>query len=298
MISITIVFLLISCSNVSDVNVQNHNAYKQIPLVSKQPTPTQSTIVNEQENNKQGIISTSTPSPDENIVDSHKSLSPETRNQNPAITTKRRLLGFMIGIDPGHQIKGNNQQEPIAPGSSITKDKVTSGTRGIKTKKYEYAVNLEVGLLFKKMLENEGARVSMTRQTNNVNISNKERAEVMNRIKADLVIRIHCNGSENSNSKGMFMLVPSTGAIATQSNIAARFILSETLKQTGARSMGIMPRKDMTGFNWSEVPVVLIEMGHMTNIQEDQNLSDSAYQQKLSTGMRDGVLQYFLKLRK
>lgn len=50
-------------------------------------------------------------------------------------------------------------------------------------------------------------------------------------------------------------------------------------------------RDDLTGFNWSKVPVVLIEMGFMSNKKEDQLLSDSNYQEKLAEGLCNGILE-------
>jgi len=58
----------------------------------------------------------------------------------------RSNSGELICIDPGHQLKGNPGLEEVAPGSSTKKPKVSSGTRGVATKKYEYQLTLEVGL--------------------------------------------------------------------------------------------------------------------------------------------------------
>ena len=108
-----------------------------------------------------------------------------------------RLEGLIIGIDPGHQEKGNSEKEAIAPGSKEKKAKVSSGTQGVSTRVPEYIVNLDVSLMLRDALEAEGAQVIMTRETNDVDISNQERAIMMNEVGADLVLRIHCNGSVN-----------------------------------------------------------------------------------------------------
>ena len=67
---------------------------------------------------------------------------------NPLVSESKRInsQGESICIDPGHQRKGNNGKEEIAPGSGITKPKVSSGTSGTATKKDEYVLTLEVGL--------------------------------------------------------------------------------------------------------------------------------------------------------
>ena len=113
-----------------------------------------------------------------------------------------RLTGVKIGIDPGHQAQGNNGQEAVAPGSSETKAKVSSGTYGRFTGVPEYEVNLDISLQLREALEALGCEVYMTRETNDVDISNQERAIMMNELGVDLVLRIHCNGSTNRKRAG------------------------------------------------------------------------------------------------
>ena len=207
------------------------------------------------------------------------------------------LKGLVIGIDAGHQAKANYDKEPVAPGSSEKKAKVSSGTQGVSTRTPEHEVNLKVALLLQDYLEDAGATVIMSRTSADVNISNVQRAQKMNEAKCDLVLRIHCNGSTNASVTGAFMLVPSgksTTAIAAESKAAAATILKSFLAQTGAKDLGITPRDDLSGFNWSTVPVCLIEMGHQTNVQEDKKLASSDYQQKCARGLYEGIRNWYL----
>jgi len=105
-----------------------------------------------------------------------------------------------VCLDPGHQTKGNPALEEIAPNSDKKKAKVTTGTRGIVTKKYESELMLEIALKLKTSLESKGYKVIMTRTKNDVDISNKERAIFANDNKADVYIRLHADGSENKNA--------------------------------------------------------------------------------------------------
>ena len=59
----------------------------------------------------------------------------------PIVKDELRLNGVKIGIDPGHQAKGNSEQETISPTSKETKAKVSSGTSGVKSGVAEYGVN-------------------------------------------------------------------------------------------------------------------------------------------------------------
>ncbi len=202
------------------------------------------------------------------------------------------LTGVKIGIDPGHQAQGNSEQEAVAPGSSETKAKVSSGTYGRFTGVPEYEVNLDISLQLRDALEALGCEVYMTRETNDVDISNQERAIMMNELGVDLVLRIHCNGSTNSSAQGIGLYIRKTGANADECMRAAEALLPAMVEATGAESDGIFRRDTYTGLNWSTVPSILVEMGFMTNEEEDYKLNDPAYQDKLVEGMVEGICAY------
>lgn len=209
------------------------------------------------------------------------------------------LAGKIICIDPGHQKKGDNDLEPIAPDSGVKKPKVSSGTAGIATGDMEYALNLAVAMKLKSLLEADGATVVMTRAAHDVNVSNIERAKIGNDANADLVVRIHADGSDNRDVKGLSVLIPSSKHIgeelAETSKKAGAAILDEAVRATGAKNRGLSVRDDMTGFNWSTVPVALIEMGFMSNAEEDKLLSTDAYRAKMAKGLYNGCAAFFNK---
>ncbi|MNQ88149.1 N-acetylmuramoyl-L-alanine amidase [compost metagenome] len=80
----------------------------------------------------------------------------------------------LVMIDPGHQRRGNNEPEQVGPDTRESKAKVSSGTVGVRTKKPEYVLNLEVSALLKAELVRRGINVTMTRETHDVDISNKK----------------------------------------------------------------------------------------------------------------------------
>lgn len=210
---------------------------------------------------------------------------------------EKKSQKYLICIDPGHQAKGDWKSEPIGPGSSYQKARVSSGTVGISTKKPEYVLNLEASEILKHILMNKGFEVIMTRETHDINISNMERATLANDKNANMVIRIHADGSDNTSITGASLLVPSQKGKYTSSIFEASCECADLIKNKmdngGFKVNGVFERDDLTGFNWSKVPVVLVEMGFMSNYNEDQMMSNPDYQRKLMQSIADGVEEYF-----
>ncbi|MGL4346136.1 MAG: N-acetylmuramoyl-L-alanine amidase family protein [Cellulosilyticaceae bacterium] len=210
---------------------------------------------------------------------------------------KEETKAKVICIDPGHQAKGDAKSEPIAPGASARKARVSSGTAGVGTKKAEYIINLEAATILKQMLENKGYQVVMTREIHEVNMSNSERAQVANKAGADMTVRIHCDSISNGEKTGASLLVPSKESSYTKAIYTPSYQYAECLKQSlvakGVKVNGIFERADMTGFNWSKVPVIVFEMGFMSNWNEDQMLASRDYQTKLMEAVTVALDQYF-----
>jgi len=212
---------------------------------------------------------------------------------SPEPTEAPRLHGLKIGIDPGHQGKANSEKESVAPGSSEKKAKVSSGTSGRFTGIPEYITVLEISMKLRELLEQEGATVYMTRDTHDIDISNKERAEMMNELGVDLALRIHCDGAEDKSANGIALYVRKTGEKQAESEAAANVILDAMVEATGAKKRGVFLRDTYTMNNWSVVPCILVECGFMTNQAEDEKLNDPAYQEQLARGIVEGVAAYF-----
>lgn len=205
----------------------------------------------------------------------------------------------VIVIDAGHQTRAMSATEPIGPGSSQRKAKVTGGASGCVTHLPEYKLNLQVAKKLQKELVNRGYKVIMVRTKNNVRMSNVQRAKVANKYKADAFIRIHANSAGSSSVKGALTIAPaSNNRYMTKANRKASQKLSKKVlkvmcKTTGAKNRGVMYTNSMTGINWCKVPVTIVEMGFMSNPSEDRKMAKASYQKKIVKGIADGIDNFF-----
>lgn len=217
-----------------------------------------------------------------------------------AAASQKSLKGMTICVDAGHGKTTrlfDGIKEPVAPGSEEMKAAIAAGTTGAVTRISEERLNLAVSLKLKKALAHKGAKVIMVRETHNCDLTNVERAKLWNASGAHLTIRIHANGSENSSVSGILMMVPGDKYVRDREMLkksaqAGQYVMEGVLEHTGAVSRGTVKSTELTGFNWSEIPVILLEMGFMTNPEEDRLLNTGEYQDKIVQGIIEGVEKY------
>jgi N-acetylmuramoyl-L-alanine amidase len=200
----------------------------------------------------------------------------------------------LVCLDPGHARHANLSKEPIGPGSHVLKVKDPGGTAG------EAPVALAIGLKARRALRARGFRVAMTRTTPDFTLpqgGNIARARFCNRRHAALMIRIHADGSTDPGRHGASTLYPArhlgwTDDIYRPSLRAARIVQRRVVAAAGAADLGLSRRADLTGFNWANVPVVLVETGFMTNPRERARLRSPAYQRTIARALARAAIRF------
>ncbi len=280
-----IVLLMTATGCGKDVRNQQEEVSLVTPLPIEQEVPESTEVAT--------ITSSEASQQSEEVMRSDETIQSEV--DTSALQTGN---GHIVAIDAGHQGKGNQEKEPVGPGSQELKAKVSSGTRGVSTGVYEYELNLVIAQALEEELIGRGYQVVMIRDSHDVDISNKERAEVANTSGAEVLLRIHANGAANSEVKGTMTICntavsPYNADIYEESKRLSEEVLSHMVEHMGSKNRGVWETDTMSGINWCTIPVTIVEMGYMSNPQEDELMQNPTYQEKIVLGIANGVDAYF-----
>ena len=118
---------------------------------------------------------------------------------------------------------------------------------------------------------------------------------------ADAFVRIHANGSENSSVHGAMTICqtasnPYNGDFYQQSRDLSGYVLDELVAAAGCTKQYVWETDTMSGINWCQVPVTIVEMGYMSNPEEDALMATEDYQNKIAEGIANGIDKFLTGL--
>ena len=208
------------------------------------------------------------------------------------------LNGHVVAIDAGHQAKANAEKEQIGPGSTTKKAKMPEGAVGAATGVKEYEPTLTVAKKLESELKARGYEIVMIRTSHDVNLSNAERSVIANESEAEIFIRLHANSMENSGIYGALAMCmtehnPYNSELHQDSYRLSKKIINNICDLTGTKNRGVQKVDNSSAINWCEIPVSVVEMGFLTNPDEDRWLQNEEYQSKIVTGIANAVDFYF-----
>ena len=240
--------------------------------------------------------------PDSGLDETGEPEISEAGSESSILEEMVQQNGFLVVIDAGHQQKGNSEKEPIGPGADEKKAKISGGTSGRATGLAEYELTLALALKLEEELTDRGYEVVMVRTANDVDISNAERAAVANDHEADAFVRIHANGSEDSSVNGAMTICqtednPYNSEWYRESKALSQSVLDGLAAATGCKKNKVWETDTMSGINWCQVPVTIVEVGYMTNPEEDRKMATEEYQDRITEGIADGIDEYLASTR-
>ena len=86
---------------------------------------------------------------------------------------------------------------------------------------------------------------------------------------------------------------PYVAGLYADSQRLSALVLDSLTASTGCKKERVWETDTMSGINWSKIPVTIVEMGYMTNPEEDRKMADEDYRQLMASGIADGIDAYF-----
>jgi N-acetylmuramoyl-L-alanine amidase len=246
---------------------------------------------------------TASPAPSATTGTRQPTSQPASQQADPG-SAATALAGQTIGIDPGHN--GGNATDPAFINGIIWngRENETCDTTGTETDGgyTEATFNWNVARYLRADLRRAGARVVMTRDSNNgVGPCVTSRAHILNRAGATVALDIHADGGP-AWGRGFTILEPvadgPNDGIITASERLGNDVRSALLKYTAMPVSnydgqdGLISRNDLAGLNLATEPKVLIECGNMRNSTDAQMLTASWFQRRLARALEAALVTF------
>ncbi|MDF2908085.1 MAG: hypothetical protein K0R34_3406 [Herbinix sp.] len=184
----------------------------------------------------------------------------------------------ILVIDPGH---GGKDAGALSKGE----------------KYYEKNVNLGIVLALKELLDKENIKVYYTRTADDT-VFLRPRVTLANILDCDYFISIHCNSNEVTSPNGMEVLYYDTDFNGVASRDLANLFSEELGNTVGLRNRGTILKhmEDIFIMDKAEVPMILIEIGYMSNLKDLNYLTDPLNQKTVAQGIYNGIMKAFQEL--
>ena len=216
------------------------------------------------------------------FINEVKGITPtptSTPTPTPTNTPTPTPIAGRIVIDPGH---GGSDDGAVFNGQK------------------EKDIALDLALLLKERLEAKDFDVFLTRDSddltgpydanNNNRINPTERVELLNSFSADLVISIHLNSySTDTTVSGLEVLYGDNSELSKE---LADTLITPIIDACGAKNRGVKYRPDVLILQETQVPIVLIETGFITNPDDVANLQNFVYKHQMIQGIVEGVTSF------
>lgn len=153
----------------------------------------------------------------------------------------------------------------------------------------EKDINLKIAIKTKSILEDYGFSAYATR-INDVYDSPKKKAIKSNKLKANVLISVHCNFSLDKKEDGIETVFDNTN---TESKKLAKIVQENMVDFTGRHDRGIKAREDLILFNYADMPSVVIKVGFISNEKERRLLQYECFQNDIANSILKSVCQFF-----
>jgi len=125
-------------------------------------------------------------------------------------------------------------------------------------------------------------------------MSNRERADYLNKYDCNLVISISCDSSNNPMDNGVQVYIPRF-TTSESTKVFAETLLNKLSNGLGVPKSGVKVANDITFLNWSKGNVVKVEIGYLSNREDERKLTDESYQLLYANYIKESIVEVLLQ---